>query len=163
MAIPGKTTARALDLRLLLRQFVNTAAQSSQRTPIRSASKLRSCFRPATTESFAAIVRCTQVGHRIRAAKHTNSQLPVHCGFFPRRLSVDPTFDEGCLREDRCSDQKVKISGPRPARLELPEKAPVPEIPGMRAAGRTPPTSSAKIFPTWMQNIPPDPIPNHPT
>src|ERR1700730_16664127 len=163
MAIPGKTTARALDLRLLLRQFVNTAAQSSQRTPIRSASKLRSCFRPATSESFAAIVRCTQVGHRIRAAKHTNSQLPVHCGFFPRRLSVDPTFDEGCLREDRCSDQKVKISGRGLVPPKLPGKAPVRAIPGMRAADQTLPTSNAKIFPTWMKNILPDPVPNHPT
>src|SRR5579864_6105036 len=50
MAIPGQPRAQALDLRLLLRQFVNTAVRSSHRTPVRSASKLRSCFRPATPE-----------------------------------------------------------------------------------------------------------------
>src|SRR3981189_691078 len=103
------------------------------------------------------------LGHRIRAAKHTHSQPLVRYGFFPCRLSVDPTFDEGCLREDRCSDQMAKISGPGPAPPKLPERAPVQATPGMRAADRTPPTSNAKTFPTWMQNVLPNPVPTHPT
>src|SRR6266849_6776762 len=103
------------------------------------------------------------VGHRIRAAKRTDSQFPVRSEFFPRRLSVDPTFDEGCSHEDRCSDQKAKISGLVPAPPKLPEKAPARAIPGTRAADRTLPTSSAKIFRTWTQNVLPNPAPNHPT
>src|SRR4029077_7660284 len=134
----------ALDWRLLLRQYVNIAEPSSHRTPIPSASKLRSCCRPAPSEGVRPMVNGTHVGRRITAAKHTNSQSPVRCGFFPRRLSVDPTFDEGCLREDRCSYQKAKISGPEPAPPKLPEKAPVRAIPRMRAADRTLPRSSAK-------------------
>src|SRR5258708_12408356 len=64
MAIPGGTRAQALDLRSRLRQFVNIAAQSSHRTPIRWVSKLRSCFRPPTLDllllrSFAAIIRAS--------------------------------------------------------------------------------------------------------
>src|SRR5260370_40657933 len=64
MAIPGGARAQASDLRSRLRQFVNIAAQSSRRTPIRWVSKLRSCFRPPTLDllllrSFAAIIRAS--------------------------------------------------------------------------------------------------------
>src|SRR5260370_28758149 len=64
MAIPGGARAQASDLRSRLRQFVNIAAQSSHRTPIRWALKLRSCFRPPTLDllllrSFAAIIRAS--------------------------------------------------------------------------------------------------------
>jgi len=46
--------------------------------------------------------------HRIRSAMHINSQPPERCGFFPPRLFVVPVFDEGCLREDRCSEFQLK-------------------------------------------------------
>src|ERR1700716_1303302 len=143
----SEIAGRVLALRLLLRRFVNTAAQSLPRTPVRLASKLRSCCRRA----------------RPRAARHTSTRCPVHCGFFPRHLSVAPTSDEDCSREDRCSDQKARISGQGRAPPTLPGKARLQAIPGMHAANRTLPTSIAETFPPLMRNVPPDLIPNRPT
>src|SRR4029077_21015067 len=102
-------------------------------------------------------------GHRITAAKHTNSPPTARSGLFRRRLSVGPVFEEGCLHAHRYSGQKARISGPEPAPPKLPGRSPVRAIPGICVADRTPPTSGAKTFPTWMQNVLPNPVPNHPT
>src|SRR6266404_2096400 len=154
MAMQEQTRAQALDWRLRRRQFVNTAAQSSHRMPNRSASKLKSRCRHATSEVMTTTLN-------LSAAKHTGSRRLVRSEFFPRQLSVDPAFDEGCLHEDRCSYRKAKTSGPAPVPPKLLERALARAIPGMRGADRILPRLNARIFLTWTQNVLPNPVPNH--
>src|SRR5258708_6051150 len=129
MAKQEQTRVQAWGWRLRRRQFVNTAAQSSHRMPNRSAWKLRSRCRHATSEVMTTTLN-------LSAAKHTGSRRLVRSEFFPRQLSGDPAFDAGCLHEDRCSYRKAKTSGPAPVPPNLLETALARPTPQIRAPHR---------------------------